>query len=62
MNADQIGGIVRAILAAVAGYFVGKGVVDQGTATTIVGAIGTLVVAVWSVVTNRSGKVIPPKT
>lgn len=49
MNGEQIGGVVRAIVAAVGGYFVGKGLVDSATMTTISGAVATLFVAVWSV-------------
>ena len=61
MNSDQIGGIIRAVLSAVGGYFVGKGMIDGGTVTTIAGAIATLVTAVWSAWTNRGGTVIPAK-
>jgi len=49
LTADQVGGIVRAVVAAAAGYFVGQGVVDAETAQVIGGALTTLVVAVWSV-------------
>jgi hypothetical protein len=61
MNADQVGGIVRAILAAIGGYFVGKGLVDSATMTTIVGAAATIAAAVWSAWTNKPGTAIPPK-
>lgn len=53
MNSDQIGGIVRAIVSAVGGYFVGKGLVDSATMTTIAGAVATLAVAVWSVIAKK---------
>lgn len=56
MTKDQIGGVVRAILSAVAGYFVGKGVIDADTAATISGAVGTILVTAWSVWTNRPAK------
>ena len=49
MTGEQVGGIVRAIMAALGGYLVGQGIVDANTAATIGGAVGTLVVAVWSV-------------
>lgn len=49
MTSEEIGGIVRAIVAAIGGYFVGTGVVDANTATTIGGAVATIAVAVWSV-------------
>ena len=59
MNADQIGGIVRAILTAVGGIVVAKGWTDGATFTLISGAIVTIAGALWSIYTNRSGKVIP---
>ena len=49
MNGEQLGGIVRAIISAVGGYFVGKGIVDSATMTSIAGAVATLAAAVWSV-------------
>lgn len=49
MTADQVGGIVRAILAGIGGYFVSKGVIDESTVTTIVGGLATVITAVWSV-------------
>lgn len=48
MSAEQIWGIVRTILAAVAGWAAAKGYIDNETAMTIVGAIGTIFVAMWS--------------
>lgn len=53
MNQEQIGGIVRAVVAALGGYLVGQGIVDQATMLTIGGAVATLVVSVWSVYTNK---------
>ena len=50
----EIGGIVRTILSAFAGYAAGKGWVDNDTGLAIAGAVGTLVVAVWSVIQKRS--------
>lgn len=57
MTSDQIGGIVRAVIAALSGYLVGKGIVDANTATTIGGAVATIVVSAWSFWTNRPSKV-----
>lgn len=54
LTAEQVGGIVRAIAAAVGGYFVGQGVVDAETASVIGGAATTLIVAIWSVLTKKS--------
>lgn len=53
MTGDQIAGIVRAILAAVGGYFVGQGVVDAETVTAVTGAAATLAAAIWSVASKK---------
>lgn len=49
MTSEQIAGVIRAVVAAVGGYFVGKGVVDADTVTSIGGALATIGTAVWSV-------------
>lgn len=49
MTSEQIWGIVRTILAAGAGYLSAKGIVDAGAADTIIGAVGTIFVAGWSI-------------
>jgi hypothetical protein len=49
MTADQVGGIVRALAAALGGFLVGKGILDEATAAAVSGAAVTLAVAVWSV-------------
>ncbi len=48
MTKEQFGGIVRALLAGVAGYFVGKGY-DAALINEIAGAAGVIVVAGWSI-------------
>jgi membrane protein DedA with SNARE-associated domain len=53
MTADQVGGIVRALVAAAGGYFVGQGLVDSETMLTLGGAVTTLVVAVWSIYSKK---------
>ena len=60
MNSDQIGGILRALLAAGGGYAAAKGM-DGGTYGLITGAVVTIVTAVWSWYTNKPGTSIPPK-
>ena len=45
---DKVLGVVRAILTAGAGYLVGKGLIDQGTADQIVGALIVIGTALWS--------------
>lgn len=59
MTADQVTGIIRAILTAVGGYFVARGTIDQGTATAIVGAAVTIAAAVWSLWSNRPKTIVP---
>lgn len=48
MNAEQVWGIVRTILAAGGGYIVAKGIVDDATLQAILGGLGTIFVAGWS--------------
>lgn len=62
MTSDQVGGIIRAILAAIAGFFVSKGWVDNTTALAITGAVATVIVAVWSYFTNQPSKIVEPTT
>ncbi len=54
MNADSIWQIARYILIAAGGYFVSKGVVDESTVTSIVGALGTIFVAVWGLIARKT--------
>jgi hypothetical protein len=58
MNSDQIGGLIRAVLSALGGYFVGKGLIDASTMTTLVGAAATILMAGWSAWTNRASGLI----
>lgn len=53
LSAEQVGGVVRAVVAAAGGYFVGIGAVDAETAQVIGGAVTTIVVAVWSVLIKK---------
>ena len=50
---EQIGGIVRAVVSAIGGYLVGKGYIDSETAVAVTGAVVTIAVAVWSIVSKR---------
>ena len=61
MNADQIGGIIRAFIpvAIMIGAHFGF---DSPTVTAIMGGVSATVVAAWSAYTNKPGTVIPPKT
>lgn len=56
MLKDQIAGVVRALLAAVAGYFIGKGY-DAALVNEIAGAVGVIAIAGWSI---WSKKQTPP--
>ena len=49
MTGDQVWGIVRTILAAIGGWVVAKGYVSNELLTAILGGVGTIFVAVWSV-------------
>lgn len=49
MNKDMVWGVVRAVLAGAGGYVVGKGIVDQGTVNDVIGALGIIFAAGWSV-------------
>lgn len=53
MNGEQIAGIVRAVISAVGGYLIGKGIVDAATVTAVAGAAATIAAAVWSVYSKK---------
>lgn len=53
MNAAQVWGIVRTVLAAGSGYVVAKGWVDDATYQAVLGALGTIFVAAWSVSSKK---------
>ncbi len=48
MTGEQIGGIVRAIVAAAGGYAIGQGWADAQLVAAVGGAAATIAVAVWS--------------
>lgn len=53
MNKDQIFGIVRTVAAAGFGFLAGKGYIDGATVEALAGAVATIGVAVWSVVSKK---------
>lgn len=53
MTADQFAGIVRAIVAAVGGYLVGKGFADAETVATLSGLAATAGAAIWSYLSKK---------
>jgi threonine/homoserine efflux transporter RhtA len=56
MTGEQLAGIVRAVIAALGGYFVGQGMVDAETVTTVGGAAATLAATLWSVYAKRKAE------
>lgn len=53
MTGEQIGGVVRAVLAVGLGYLAGKGIIASGAVADLTAAFATAVVAAWSAWTNR---------
>ena len=53
MNMDQVGGIIRTILAAGGGYLVSKGYLDNATMLSLVGAVVTIITGAWSIYAKR---------
>jgi hypothetical protein len=53
MNKDQVFGLVRTIVAAVAGFLAGKGYLDASMVEGVAGAVATITVAVWSVASKK---------
>ena len=54
MSAEKIGGIARAVLAAVGGVFVTLGWVDDATVQQVVGALAVIATAGWSIYAKRA--------
>ena len=53
MTSEQFGGVVRAVLAAASGYFVGVGAIDNDTAVQLSSAVVLLATAAWSIFAKR---------
>jgi hypothetical protein len=49
MTKEMVWGVFRAVLAAAGGYIVGTGIVDNATMNDIIGAVGILFAAAWSI-------------
>ena len=58
MNQDQLGGIVRAIVPPLVTWLVAKNTIPAGSADAIISAAVAIAAAGWSIVTNKTGKVI----
>lgn len=52
MNKEQVFGIVRTVAAAGFGFLAGKGYLDGATVEALAGAVATIGVAVWSVMSK----------
>lgn len=57
MTKEMVWGVVRAVLAAGGGYLVAKGMVDAGTLETVLGALGTIFAAGWSIWAKKNAAV-----
>jgi len=53
VNEKQLLGIIRDILTFGGGVLMAKGVVSEGMASDVVGAIMTLIGAIWSVASKK---------
>jgi hypothetical protein len=58
MNQDQVGGIVRAVIPPLVTWLVAKNIIPAGSADLIISAAVAMAAAAWSVVSNRTGKII----
>ena len=53
LTKEQIIGIVRHSLTFVGGVLVAKGLIDEATATEIIGSIITLTGVIWSIIVKK---------
>jgi hypothetical protein len=61
MNQDQLGGIVRAVVPPLVTWLVTKNIIPAGSADLVISAAVAIAAAAWSVVSNKTGKVIGGK-
>ena len=61
MNQDQLGGIVRAIVPPLVTWLVAKNIIPAGSGDAIISAVVAIAAAGWSVISNKTGKVIGGK-
>ncbi len=59
MNFDQWTGLLRALVPAFLGIAAGKGWIPNESVGDVATAVAAVTAAVWSVISNKSGKVIP---
>lgn len=53
MNQEELGGVVRAVIAPLVAYAAGKGWIGADSVALVVTAIAAVATAVWSVVAKR---------
>jgi hypothetical protein len=53
MTKDQVFGVIRTVVAAVAGFLAGKGYLDASMVEGVAGAVATIAVAAWSVIAKK---------
>ena len=53
MTGEQVWGVVRTVAAAIGGWAVAKGYVSDELLTAVIGGVGTIFVAVWSVFSKK---------
>ncbi len=58
MNQDQLGGIVRAVVPPLVAYLAAKGIIPAGSADAVISAAIAVAAAIWSYLSNKSGKTI----
>lgn len=58
MNQDQLTGIIRALVPPLVTYLVAKGIIPVGSADAVIAAAAAVAAAGWSVINNKTGKVI----
>ena len=56
MNKEQLFGIIRTVAAAGFGFLAGKGYLDGATVESLAGAVATIGVAVWSVLSKKQSE------
>lgn len=54
MSKEQVLGVIRHVLTFAGGFFVTKGLVDDGLLVELVGGIITVVGGIWSVIAKKT--------
>jgi hypothetical protein len=54
MTKEQVKGLIRHSLTFVGGILITRGIIDEATATEIIGLVMTLVGTIWSVISKKT--------